>query len=206
MSADLGEWLSQLHPIIDGEVYEDRHREWGFTIYRTVHGPSTDQQWQRLLQTIQTHAHESTLSITDATEDDPVFQKLWSLFRLDARSDAALSGLNVDQLRLLYNNHNEGPPPMNKDYPLHRIFLVADNETFSDIEPFTIKGVDADYRAEDHVPRHNRDGGQRYFGWMPMRASHVADLWARLDIWDFERIAPRTIGGSHLVVWDDGCM
>jgi hypothetical protein len=206
MSADPERWLLDLHPIIDGEVYEDRHRNWGFTIYRTAYGPSTDQQWQRLLQTIQTHAYKSTLSITGITGDDPIFQKLWSLFCLDARSDASLSGLNVDQLRLLYNNHKEGPPPMNTDYKLHRIFLVADDETFRDIEPDIIKAMDADYRAEDYVPKNNRCGGQRYFGWMPMRAGYVAELWARLDIWELQRIAPSTIAGSHLVVWDDGCM
>jgi hypothetical protein len=144
--------------------------------------------------------------MTDVTEDDPVFQKLWSLFRLDARSDPALSGLSVDQLRLLYNNHNEDPPPMNTDYKLHRIFLVADHETFGDVEPDTIKGVDADYRAEDYVPKHNRNGGQRYFGWMPMRAGSVANLWERLSYRELDRIAPPTIGGSHLVVWDDGYM
>lgn len=33
--------------------------------------------------------------MTDATEDDAGFQEVWSLFRMDARSDAALAGLDM---------------------------------------------------------------------------------------------------------------
>jgi hypothetical protein len=198
-------WLSSLHPIIDREVCEDCHHEWGFTIYRTGYGPSTNHQWQRLLQTIQTHAHKATLRITGVTDDDPVFQQLWSLFRLDARSDTALSGHNVDQLQLLYNSSNGSSPPMNMDFPLHRIFLVADDVTFADAEPSTIKAVDGDYRAENYIPRNNWNGGQRYFGWMPMRAHEVAEMWKHLDYDCLDRIAPPTIKGSHLVIWENDC-
>jgi hypothetical protein len=91
---------------------------------------------------------------------------------------------------------------MNADYNLHRIFLVADDEVLSDPSHPTpvIKCVDADYRAEDYIPQNTRVGGQRYFGWMPMKAGSVAELWAHLDLFDMNRIAPQTIGGSHLVV------
>ncbi|KAI4948995.1 hypothetical protein J4E91_005457 [Alternaria rosae] len=199
MTTTVEEWMGNLC------VYEDdefvRHRNWGFTMYRTGYGPSSDQQWQRLLQTIQTNAHEGALDATGTEEDDPGFQQLWSLFRLDARSDPALAGLDMNQLRELYNS-GEGAQPMNTDYKLHRIFLFADDEVLSDPTASIIKAVDADYRPEDYVSRNPRVGRQRYFGWMPMKAGSVAELWSRLNIWDMSRIAPPTIGGSHLVVWD----
>ena len=199
MTTTVKEWIKNLC------VYEDdefvRHRNWGFTIYRTGYGPSSDQQWQRLLQKIQTDAREGALEATGTEEDESGFQQVWALFRLDARSDPALSGLDMDQLRELYNK-GEGEQPMNTDYDLHRIFLFADDEALSDPTASIIKAVDADYRPEDHVSRNPRVGRQRYFGWMPMKASSVAELWARLDIWEMSRIAPPTIGGSHLVVWD----
>jgi hypothetical protein len=214
MSSTPAEWLSSLHPIIDNglykEVLEDRHHPWGFTIYRTCYAPSSDAQWHVLLQTIRTHALETALRIIDATEDDADFQKLWSLFRIDARSDPALyDGLNVDDLRVLYNNDNTTDPPMNTTYPLHRIFLVADSDTFSSAPPSLIKAVDADYRAENHIPRgsvgamcNSRGLRQRYFGEMLMRAQDVVVLWRNLDFVELERMAPETIGGVHLVVWE----
>jgi hypothetical protein len=174
------------------------HRNWGFTIYRTGFG--SDQQWQRLLQTIQTRAYEEAQSATETTEDDPGFQQLWSLFRLDARSDPTLAGLDIDQLRQLYNS-GEGGQPMNADYKLHRIFLFADDEVLLDTNTPIIKCVDADYRAEDHIPQNTRMGGQRYFGWMRMIAGSVVELWDQLAIFEMSTIAPPTIGGSHLVVW-----
>jgi hypothetical protein len=141
------------------------------------------------------------LSATESTEDNSGFQQLWSLFHLDARSDPALAGLDMDQLRQLYNS-GEGGQPMNADYNLHRIFLFADDKVLSDPTASIIKCVDADYRAEDYVPRNKRMGGQRYFGWMRMRAGSVAELWVCLDLFEMSTIAPLTIGGSHLVVWD----
>jgi hypothetical protein len=107
----------------------------------------------------------------------------------------------MDQLRQLYNS-GEGGQPMNADYNLHRIFLFADDEVLSDPTASIVKCVDADYRAEDYIPRNKRMGGQRYFGWMRMRAGSVAELWVCLDLFEMSTIAPLTIGGSHLAVWD----
>jgi hypothetical protein len=84
---------------------------------------------------------------------------------------------------------------MNKDHRSYRVFLVADATT-------TIKCVDADYQAADHIPQNRRLGTQRYFGWMPMLASCVAELWIELGVFPLQNIAPATIGGSHLEVWD----
>ncbi|CAN9242411.1 unnamed protein product [Alternaria sp. RS040] len=127
---------------------------------------------------------------------------LWSLFRLDARSDPALAGLDIDQLRPLYNSSSsEGSQPMNADFNWHRIFLFADNEVLSDPAVSIVKCVDAEYRAEDYIPRNPRVGGQRYFGWMRMEPGSVAYLWAELGQFEMSDFAPPTIGGSHLVTW-----
>lgn len=199
MTTNVEKWLRDLCLLADDEIIG--HRNWGFTVYRTGYGPSSGQQWQRLLQTIQASAHKKALEVTQATEDNPYFQQLWSLFRLDPRSDPSLAGLDMDELRQLYNCGEDGEP-MNADYKLHRIFLYADDEVLSDPTASIVKCVDADYRAEDHIPRHTRMGGQRYFGWMRMAAGSVTDLWAHLDLAVMSEIAPPTIGGSHLVVWD----
>ena len=107
----------------------------------------------------------------------------------------------MDQLRQLYNS-GEGSQPMNADYHLHRIFLFADDEVLSGPAASIVKCVDADYRAEDHIPRNKRMGGQNYFGWMRMRAGSVAELWIHLNLFVMSKIASPTIGGGHLVIWD----
>lgn len=203
MTTSAEEWLNELIITSDDEFAS--HRHWGFTIYRTGYGLSSDQQWQRLLETFQTGAHKGALDAIESTEEDPKFQELWSLFRLNARSDPALAGLDMDQLRQLYNS-GEGGQPMNADFKLHRIFLLADDEVLSDPAASIVKCVDVDYRAEDHIPRNNRVGGQRYFGWMRMKAGSLADFWVRLGLAEMSEIAPPTIGGNHLVIWDGGQM
>ncbi|KNG50448.1 hypothetical protein TW65_02199 [Stemphylium lycopersici] len=198
MTTPAKEWLKELRIPSDYDFAGYRH--WGFTIYRTGYGPSSDQQWQRLLETIQTGAHDGAVSVIESTKEDHIFQELWSLFRLDARSGPALAGLDMDQLRQLYNS-GEGGQPMNADLNLHRIFLFADEEVLLDPAASIVKCVDADYRAEDYIPRNPRVGGQRYFGWMPMKAGSVAYFWIELGHFNMSQIAPPTIGGSHLVIW-----
>lgn len=192
-------WLRSLHYASDrGD--ESQCRNWGFTVYRTSYGPSTEEQWQHFLQKVQTHAYKQTQEVADASENNPDFVQIWSLFQIDARSNPALAGLGLDELRRLYNS-GDGGPPVNADLRSHRVFLVADDAVLSDVETFTVKCVEADYQANDHIPRNPRLGGQRYFGWMPMRAEDIVGLWKELEIFPFQTIAPQTIGGSHLVVW-----
>jgi hypothetical protein len=199
--SSVAKWMKTL--IYSSEDCESLIRNWGFTIYRTGYGSSSDEQWQDLLQKIQTHAYKNALRMIAAPEDDAGFQEIWSLFRMDARSDAALASLDMDQLRQRYNN-GDGGPPMNKDYRSHRVFLVADNEVLSSVDATTtiIKCVDTDYQAADHTPKNWRLGTQRYFGWMPMLASCVAELWVELGFFPLQGIAPATIGGKQLEVWD----
>ena len=201
MTTSTKQWLNEL--LIPSDDDYAGHRHWGFTIYRTGYGPgpSSDQQWQRLLELIQTSAHEEAFDAIESEEedpkDDPEFQKLWSLFRLDARSDPALAGLDMDQLRQLYNS-GEGGQPMNADFKSHRIFLFADDEVLSGVDSI-VKCVDANYRAEDYLPRHTR--GQRYSGWMRMNARSIANFWIELGLHYMYDIAPPIIGGIQLVIW-----
>ncbi|OAL04191.1 hypothetical protein IQ06DRAFT_199246, partial [Phaeosphaeriaceae sp. SRC1lsM3a] len=176
-------------------------RNWGFTVYRTSYEPSTEEQWQRFLEKVQTHAYKQTLEVADASENDPYFLQIWSLFRIDARSHPALAGLGLDELRRLYNS-GDGGPPVNADLRSHRVFLVADDDVLSDVDTFTVKCVEADYEASNHIPRNARLGRQRYFGWMPMKAGYIVQLWKELETFPFETIAPQTIGESHLVIWE----
>jgi len=178
-------------------------RNWGFTIYRTAYGPSTDEQWQQLLEEIRAQAHAATLRLCETTADDPAMQWLWSLFRLDARSDPALDGLSMEQVRLLYRN-GDGGVAMNADFRSHRVFLFADAEVLSKANAILVKCVEADYEAADYVPRHSRGGlGKHYyFGWMPMKAPEVVALWKELEVNDLEDIAPRMIEGRSPKIWE----
>lgn len=132
--------------------------------------------------------------MTDATEDDAGFQEVWSLFRMDARSDAALAGLDMVQLRQRYNNGDAGPP-MNEDHRSHRVFLVADDEVLLSVDATTttIKCVDADYQAADHIPRNWRLGTQHYFGWILMLASCVAELCVELGFFFCKKLPLRRL-------------
>jgi hypothetical protein len=200
-------WLNILlinseDPDVSGDRFDDTYYTWGFRIYRTSYGASSEQQWQDLIEKIQSEAKEETAIVTGSDENDPTFQKVWQLFRLDVHSDAAtLDGLDLDQLREVHNNNN---PPIEGEYMWRRqgVFLVADSEVFGD-DGSWIKCVQADYVAADHVSRNKRYGPQRYFGWMKMTTQSVADLWEQMGMSvDFETIAPPTIGGMHLVIWD----
>ncbi|KAF2820808.1 hypothetical protein CC86DRAFT_332805 [Ophiobolus disseminans] len=197
---DAAEWHEQLRYLSETVAIVDDFRNWGYTIYRTAYGPSTDERWQQLLDKIRTQAYAATSRVCQTTADDPTVQQIWALFRLDARSDPALEGLSMDQLRLLYGN-GDGGVPMNADLKTHRVFLLADKEVLSDAEVSLIKCVQADYEAADYVPRNTRVGGQSFFGWMPMKAAEIVELWKELEYNDLERLAPPTIGVSHPETW-----
>jgi len=198
--ATAARWLGDFRYPSEDVPVVDHFRHWGYTIYRTSYGPSSDQQWEELLKSMRSQAYNKILKLAEATEDDPNFQKIWSLFQLDARSDPVLSGLDMDQLRLLYRT-GEGGLPINADLRSHRVFLVADDEILSDSTVSTVKCVETDYEAANHVGHWRAP--QRYFGWMPMGARDAVGLWKHLQDRRLERIAPATIGGSHLVVWED---
>ena len=210
-SADLTQWLTSLRRHADGESYTIEqaaslpHRNWGFTIYRTHYGPASQQAWETLLQSISLGAQETAESMTDSDPDEPEFRKLISLFRLDARSEQdTLSGLDMFQLRDVYNKNGAGGAPMNADHHGHyQLFLLADEEVLTDPGLEMVKCVEVGYVADRYVPRNaGRGETQRYFGWMKMGVETVPALWDELGSRNLDAIAPPTIGGMHLEMWE----
>ncbi|KAK4074944.1 hypothetical protein Purlil1_12813 [Purpureocillium lilacinum] len=185
------------------ETWEPYYTPWGFTIYRTAFGPSTDDQWKLLLDTI---TSEVIATISFYKDKEPTAaDALISLFRLDPRSDASTqAGATIDQIRELYKN-GSGGMPMNAERL--RLFLLADDEVLeaaSGGKPW-IKCVQADYDATKYVPKNNRvwgGGRQTYFGWMKVTARSLLEFWDQLSVWTLERITPPTIDEAQLGVWD----
>ncbi|KAH8707550.1 hypothetical protein GQ44DRAFT_628577 [Phaeosphaeriaceae sp. PMI808] len=177
------------------------YRKWGFTIYRTSY--SSDENWAKLLEKIEHETYQAFRKSSDVSEDNPSFQKLWSLFHLDARSDpASLAGLDFLDLRNLYNDTAPPDRPMNGDDSWRRVFLVADDIILGDPDLQTVKCVDATHDAyqlsgNGRCPPH-------YFGWMPMTLRSLPELWGELEIFEMFRIAPATRRESQIRAWDQG--
>ncbi|RYP10561.1 hypothetical protein DL765_008065 [Monosporascus sp. GIB2] len=159
-----------------GTDFDPLFRPGGVTIYRTAYDAlDSDGNWQALLDKIQKHLREELLARGDPDKEGQdnetvhAAQKLLSLFRLDARSDAqALAGASMDQLREIYNAGAAGGEPMNARVELSqcRVFLVADDEVLASVarqaqqggggeeveEEVFVKCAAVDYRPEDHDP------------------------------------------------------
>ncbi|KAF2704050.1 hypothetical protein K504DRAFT_463126 [Pleomassaria siparia CBS 279.74] len=66
-----------------------------------------------------------------------------------------------------------------------------------------VKCVEVDYLASEHVGGNPRAGPQRYFGWMKMECGcSVPQLWSGLMCNWLSGIAPPTIGGRCLEIWE----
>lgn len=190
------------------------YTNWGFSVYRTAYGPSSDRQWQTLVDKIRAQAvaevklHSGPDQEHSGDRDDGGDQsalQLLSLFRLDLHSDpATLKDADMDRVRQIYRDAVEGVPMHADRQSCFRLFLLVDDEVLAGAAngESWIKCVQVDYDAADYVPRNTRVGGQRYFGWMKMTTRSLLDLWSSLQSWDLQRIAPPTIGGMHLEVWD----
>jgi hypothetical protein len=186
------------------------YHPFGFSIYRTAYDPSTEQHWQAILDGIHADVIEQMTGPDGTYQADPVAQQILSLFRLDARSDPdTLAGLDMEEVRNVYKNGNGGQP-MNANDKVRRCFLLVDEEVIEEYQAVSrtpgyrpwVKCVEVDV-ASDHVPRNTRLGGQRYFGWMKMAIQSVPQLWSMLGLKWLSELAPATIGGANLVVWDD---
>lgn len=174
---------------------------WGFTVYRTSFGPSTDEQWQLLLQEISAKMHEEISAYKD--EDPDAASKLISLFRLDSRSDQnTQAGLTLDQLRDHYKNSVDGTP-MNTEGL--RIFLVADEEVLTAVSGgiLWIKCVQADYEAADYVPKNTRvwgGGRQTFFGWGKLTLRSLVEFWGLTAPWNLEKVTEPTVDEKQIQV------
>jgi hypothetical protein len=112
-------------------------------------------------------------------EDLDKISKLWSLSKLDARSDPATLSVTRDGIRQIYRDAVGGSPmgmitTLNPD---HQIFLLADEEVLQDPDLSLLKVVQADYAPDEYKD----DGPQRYYGWMTMDPGSLIYLWAELE-------------------------
>ncbi|KAF9871212.1 hypothetical protein CkaCkLH20_11381 [Colletotrichum karsti] len=182
---------------------------WGFTIYRTEYGGSSEQNWQALLANIRAQVAEELDVHREDDDQQETIDQLLNLFRIDFRSDATLlQGKSIDELRQLFLNPadtGDTRPPLNADAPTrppqYGYFLLADTEVLGSPDSW-VKCVQADYMAANYVPRNARVGGQRYFGWMKMTTRSLLELWNELAARALDSIAPETVGGMHLITWD----
>ncbi|KEY74480.1 hypothetical protein S7711_10855 [Stachybotrys chartarum IBT 7711] len=106
---------------------------WGFTIYRTYDG-GCDLEWTMLLETIRLHQAAHTIL---------------SLFHLDPRSEPKLLGMDMDQLRAVYDDPDApgGGKGMHADGEGCRgFFLMADAEVLEGVADgsFAFKIVEVD--------------------------------------------------------------
>ncbi|KAH8745653.1 hypothetical protein F5883DRAFT_586648 [Diaporthe sp. PMI_573] len=126
---------SLLHPpwgkvFTEAEQYQ-YYRNWGFTIYRTAYGTTTDEQWPSLVAKIEAQVLDE-INIHGASE--PAAPTLRSLFHLDPRSDPdTLDGASMEHVRKLYQEGEASPrdgkrPIMHENELTHRYFLLADAE------------------------------------------------------------------------------
>jgi hypothetical protein len=185
---------------------------WGFTVYRTAYRPSSEEQWQALLDDIRADVVEQMTGPDGKYQADPTAQRMISLFRLDTRSDpAVLDGLNLDDLRTVYKDEVEGRP-MNADRKERKLFLLVDHEVVNAPRKnpdeigykSRIKCVDVEYVASNHVGRNPRAGPQIYFGWMKLATRCVPQLWSLSGLQWLDSLAPSVREGLEVEAWDEG--
>ncbi|RSM10000.1 hypothetical protein CDV31_007406 [Fusarium ambrosium] len=188
-------------PTLPGEV--NSAKNWGFTIYRTYYGPSSDENWDKLLATAKKEAMEEVLK----WGDDESGEKLKPLFRLDARSDASLlSGVDRRGLIQIYNDGTGGPPMPTRG---PHVFLYADQEILDQVDQgiFNLKAVDAEEEPTEDIPPQEDDedfGEPRYWGWMKIETRQILELWGGLEWSHTESVIMWTENQADLdeQVWD----
>lgn len=199
---------------------------WGFAIYRTAYGATTDAPWQSLLEAIRTNVRTEVLGHRVLrgrnpprfpNEETQRCEEFLSLFRLDVREDRSmLEGASMDRVREMIG---ETDPRPTDDEPLggtlttlQGVFLYADDEVLSEAaaartpesgsrRPPWVKMVELDYRPEEH--RGNRRvGPQSYFGWMKLSTESFSQLWQDLEGRDLWHLAPQNSDERLLTIWD----
>lgn len=188
---------------------------WGFTVYRTAYGGESERYWQSIIDDIKAQVPASLNEVTRGQPDAHALEIL-SLFLLDPQSDEQrLAGLTMQQMRetfLQACNNEQDTRPMNAFRPPmlgNHLFLLVDEEVTSAAasaqgQQLWVKCVDADYRAEEAVPRNTRVR-QTWFGWMKMTTRSMLDFREHLDLNDeLRRIAPPMVDdfGRDAMIWD----
>ncbi|KAM3491136.1 hypothetical protein MY3957_005618 [Beauveria namnaoensis] len=173
------EALNFAHHPPEGVIYRERQEEYfrpfGYTIYRTSYDdPGLDQAWERLLNRLDSDFKleiSNTLSRRQHIESERQdTEKLISLVKFDARSDAAvLNGCSVEQLRTIFQSR-VGGAPLNIDVPGFKYFLFADKEVLDAVARGEnwVKIAEVLYDNSEHnTENHPRlRCKQTYWGWM----------------------------------------
>ena len=198
---------------------EDLYGEWGFTVYRTAYGLSTDTSWNALIQTIRVNL-QATISHYYENRDYPTPKDekeagklLLDLFRLDVREGLNLKDKSLDDLRDSYHKepfswkkvYDPSDPIKSYDQPTPDVFFVADAQVLKAVETGTyiFKCVDADWYHRNYKP-HPRVP-QRYWGWMPMTPLALLPLWQQINDGGFvlENVAPSAHSEDTIPTWCD---
>ncbi|KAI4952568.1 hypothetical protein J4E91_003040 [Alternaria rosae] len=188
------------------EAEENREQllvSWGYTIYRTYHGPGSDEQWTKLLNDITNGVGKGLTEMDGADNRPDAITKARNQFRLDARSLAAtLDGLTMEDVRKVYRQGSEGQPMkgLQCNNWQNAIFLLADAQVLQDPELSLVKVLDADYDPARAVPKNPRYGPQRNFGWLTIPTTAILDFYNYLDMpFTFDELEDLAGQGKH---WD----
>ncbi|SPN99535.1 uncharacterized protein DNG_02387 [Cephalotrichum gorgonifer] len=167
------------HNTPPGNHDDPEYLHWGFPIYRTAYGGSTDQQWEMLIARIQSEV---------ASELAP-FQT----------GDASF-----DRVRQIYND-GIGGMAAKHHYERYQLFLIADAEVMAAVArgDFWMKCVDPRYKPEDYISTNRRVGlGLKFLGYMWMTTESLTALWVWLYIRELNLIAPPLINERLTEVWN----
>ncbi|KAF2438307.1 hypothetical protein P171DRAFT_371553 [Karstenula rhodostoma CBS 690.94] len=106
--------------------------DWGFTVYRTAYGPSSDEHWHALLEDIRADVLEQLTGPDGTCQAEPVAQHILSLFHLDVRSDpAVLNYLKMDALRKVCKDEVAGRPMIANQRERNYFLLVDKGVVYS---------------------------------------------------------------------------
>ncbi|EEU39000.1 uncharacterized protein NECHADRAFT_81567 [Fusarium vanettenii 77-13-4] len=127
--------------------------------------------------------------------DDESGQKLKSLLRLDARSDASLlRGVDRRGLIQIYNDGIDGPPMPTRE---PHVFLYSDEEILIQVSQsiFHLKAVDAEEEPREDIPP--LEGGEDF------ETRQILELWGGLE-WSHTENVTWTENQADLddQVWD----
>lgn len=197
---------------------------WGFVIYRTAYGPTTDASWQLLLAAIHSNVRASVLDnrTHNPNENPPRFddeetrlsEEFLALFKLKLKEDQSmLDGASMDRVREVIN---ETDPPTGEVDGAGRVlgisirddvFLYVDDQVLDTIETADassgvwVKAVELGYEPQRHQGN-ARVGPQAYWGYMKLYIDSLLQLWQDLEGRPISRIAPKNINEEDLRVWD----
>ncbi|RBQ75506.1 hypothetical protein FVER14953_13770 [Fusarium verticillioides] len=175
-----------------------RHRNWGFSVYRTYYGKDSDKHWQALLYSLR---HQTKLAFgafedeEEADQDDR--RQVQELFHLDIRENpSCLDGLDVRGLRDFCNAEKlkeskvTGREEGNIKYrvstrpdegramadDLFKFVLLADEAVLKDIGngEFIVKTISLSW------------DGYSGWGWMRIPTGYLLELWIFL-MWNKHR-------------------